>query len=278
MHDENDFVTLTYRPEDLPKGGTLVKDHLQKFIKRARKRYGVGLKYYAVGEYGDKLGRPHYHIALMGKMFDRTEIVRAHKDPTRIVYRSDELDRPRPGHEEQPLWPYGFSSCGTLNEKTASYISSYITKKVVGDQAAEYYQGKTPEFALMSRGGRSGRGLAATWFDQYYTDVYPKDYIHVGNRTVRPPKYYDHLYDQIDPDRLKLIKASRAEYVQTQQESLLRMHQKEQNAKINERQKNARKKQGEEVWNLICMQFSIGNQIATTPRLQPPTMEQQSVT
>ena len=130
----------------------------------------------------------------------------------------------------------------------------------------------------MSRGGRSGRGLAATWFDTYYTDVYPKDYIHVGNRTVRPPKYYDHLYDQIDPDRLKIIKAARAEYAQTQQESLLRMHQMELNAKINERQKAARKKQGEEEWYLISTQFTIGNQIATTHHLPPRTTGQQSGT
>jgi len=31
----------------------------------------------------------------------------------------------------------------------------------------------TPEFALMSRGGRRGRGIAAEWLAKYSADVYP---------------------------------------------------------------------------------------------------------
>lgn len=60
------FVTLTYRNETLPSDG-LHLDHLQKFFKRLRTRFhDFGLptdfRYLAVGEYGSKFGRPHYHI------------------------------------------------------------------------------------------------------------------------------------------------------------------------------------------------------------------------
>lgn len=60
------FVTLTYRPEFLPFDG-LHLDHLQKFFKRLRSRldfFGLptDFRYLAVGEYGCKYGRPHYHI------------------------------------------------------------------------------------------------------------------------------------------------------------------------------------------------------------------------
>lgn len=42
----------------------LRKSHLQKFFKRLRKNTGVKFKYFAVGEYGHKFGRPHFHMIL----------------------------------------------------------------------------------------------------------------------------------------------------------------------------------------------------------------------
>lgn len=69
------FITLTYNDENLPitRNGypTLRKRDLQLFFKRLRKGsakksrvYKRPIKYYAVGEYGGKIGRPHYHIIL----------------------------------------------------------------------------------------------------------------------------------------------------------------------------------------------------------------------
>ena len=59
------FVTLTYDDTKLPANQTLVKAHLQNFMKRLRKRIEPEkLRYYAVGEYGDKTQRPHYHMIL----------------------------------------------------------------------------------------------------------------------------------------------------------------------------------------------------------------------
>lgn len=75
------FLTLTYNEESLPfRGGSpsLYPVHLSKFIKDLRNS-GYNLKYYAVGEYGGRFGRPHYHCILF------------HKD---IIY-------------PQNFWPYG---------------------------------------------------------------------------------------------------------------------------------------------------------------------------
>ena len=68
------FVTLTYAPEYLPhgdffKGGNLDKEHLQKFLKRFRFNYQSAygrtmIRHFAVGEYGDKSQRAHYHLIL----------------------------------------------------------------------------------------------------------------------------------------------------------------------------------------------------------------------
>lgn len=64
------FLTLTYDTSKVPisKNGfmELSKRDLQLFFKRLRKKHKaeVPIKYYAVGEYGGKTKRPHYHIIL----------------------------------------------------------------------------------------------------------------------------------------------------------------------------------------------------------------------
>lgn len=66
-HDRNVFLTLTYDDDHLPSDYGLHKEHLQKFYKRLR--YYLGnreIKYYGVGEYGDRTFRPHYHNIIFG--------------------------------------------------------------------------------------------------------------------------------------------------------------------------------------------------------------------
>lgn len=75
------FITLTYANENLHYGvdgkPVLCKRDLQLFFKRLRKAHGVHrrllsnhekftseIKYYAVGEYGGRFKRPHYHVIL----------------------------------------------------------------------------------------------------------------------------------------------------------------------------------------------------------------------
>lgn len=63
-HKFSSFLTLTYRDEDLPFNSfglpTLSTDDLSSFWKSLRND-GVKIKYYSIGEYGGKFGRPHYH-------------------------------------------------------------------------------------------------------------------------------------------------------------------------------------------------------------------------
>ena len=67
------FVTLTYDNQNLPTIKhydkvymTLVKSHIQSFIKRLRKNAKTSKKisYLCTGEYGDKFKRPHYHLII----------------------------------------------------------------------------------------------------------------------------------------------------------------------------------------------------------------------
>lgn len=68
------FITLTYNDENLPQNGELSKRDLQLFIKRLRK-INPGIRYYAVGEYGTDLKRPHYH-AIIFNLLDLSLITR----------------------------------------------------------------------------------------------------------------------------------------------------------------------------------------------------------
>lgn len=67
------WATLTYSNENLPT--TLQRRHLSGFVKRLRSRIGEELdrrgqprrfRHFGCGEYGEKYGRPHYHIILFG--------------------------------------------------------------------------------------------------------------------------------------------------------------------------------------------------------------------
>ena len=63
LHKQNCFITLTYNDDNLPYPPTSIRP-LQLFMKRLRKRFGAGIRFYACGEYGEKFGRPHYHACL----------------------------------------------------------------------------------------------------------------------------------------------------------------------------------------------------------------------
>lgn len=70
MYEDIAFVTLTYSPEKLY-SSELIPSHLSSFIKRLRtyaKRSGFDgkIRFYGVGEYGEKRGRPHFHVVLFG--------------------------------------------------------------------------------------------------------------------------------------------------------------------------------------------------------------------
>ena len=119
MYDKNAFVTLTYHPDHLPENGTLVKKHVQDFLKRLRKNTGWTFKYFAAGEYGTDKGRLHYHIILFGVEFPDMTYWR--KSPKGMkIYRSKILEK---------AWKLGHSEIGTVTPQSASYTANYVTKK-----------------------------------------------------------------------------------------------------------------------------------------------------
>lgn len=182
MNDDNCFITLTYNDEYLPKDMSLDVREFQLFMKRLRKEFGAGIRFYHCGEYGENFGRPHYHAILFG--FDFADKVFLMKRGEHILYESPSLTR---------LWGKGFASIGAVTFESAAYVARYVMKKVTGDAAEAHYQGRKPEYTTMSRGSKKLRtgGIGKGWIEKFKSDVYPSDECIVRGKSVKPPRYYD---------------------------------------------------------------------------------------
>lgn len=224
---DNCFITLTYSPENLPlRGGVpvLEPDHLSDFWKRLRKHY-VGttsiqdpftdkwvnpIRYVACGEYGKKFGRPHYHASLFNfnftdlKVFGNSKPIRGHKSYP--LYTSPILEK---------LWGHGFVNVAPFNANTAAYVARYVMKKVNGKAAVDHYRyvdsdtgeviDRPKEFSRQS----SKPGIGAFWYHKYKNDIYPKDHFVYHGRVMRPPKYYDELFERESPTLFTDMKRKR---------------------------------------------------------------------
>lgn len=200
QHKENCFITLTYDQEHLPAGGSLNFRDLTLFMKRLRKKFSdCKIRYYGVGEYGAKLQRPHFHIILFG--FDFPDKRLWSKSLGNYLYRSASLES---------LWTYGYSTIGSVSLQSCAYVARYIQKKFLGcnkEEVLNHYGDKVPEDSRMSR----RPGIASEWFEQYSTDIYPKDFLVVNGKKFKPSKYFDKLYKVNDPEGFYEIKQKRYE-------------------------------------------------------------------
>lgn len=198
LHQDNCFVTLTYATEFLPANGSLDKRDFVLFMKRLRKRFGEGIRFFHCGEYGEKFCRPHHHVCLFNFDFPDKQLLS--QNLGNPIYVSKALSE---------LWPYGYSSIGSVTFESAAYVARYIMKKINGDMASEHYDGRQPEYITMSR----RPGIAAGWFEQFSSDCYPKDFITIkGGIKCRPPKYYDRLYRENHGEEFYEIMERRKHY------------------------------------------------------------------
>ena len=196
LYDRNCFITLTFRDEFIPASGTLVKADFQKFMKRLRKKFGSGVRYFHCGEYGDRLGRPHHHACLFNFDFGDRQLWKI-KDGVRL-YRSKDLEE---------LWPFGFCTVGDVTFDSAAYVARYVVKKINGEMAPGHYQGRLPEYTTMSR----RPGIGKVWFEKFKKDLYPKDFVVIQGRTYKVPQYYDRFLESLDPVEYECVKAERAQ-------------------------------------------------------------------
>lgn len=181
------FLTLTYDREHLPtKYGypTLRKMDLSAFMKRLRKHYSLSkLRFFACGEYGSHTLRPHYHLIVYGYPYyeDRwceTELL-------------------------SNIWKNGNVYLGSVTAQSIAYVSRYVVKKQGNSSFINKFQ--QPEFVDMSR----RPGIGAEWINDHIKDISINDEVpflsHGIVRFVKPPRYFDKKFKDIEPNSFQKI-------------------------------------------------------------------------
>ena len=198
ISNENCFITLTYNNDHLPLDGSLNKRTLQLFMKRLRKLAKKPLRFFACGEYGEKYKRPHYHLLIFGYDFPEKKVFKDNEIPSLRLYTSKYLTHlDDNGKIIGGIWPYGYSTIGQATFESASYTARYVTKKINGEKAKEHYNGKLPEFALMSRGnGNDTFGLGYKWYDKFGIQSIRRGYVSARGYKQSIPKYYLKLFER----------------------------------------------------------------------------------
>ncbi len=227
MYEDNCFITLTYNNKHLPTDESLNGNHFRLFIKRLRKQQKPKkIRYIHSGEYGatcplhntekckecGPLQRPHYHAILFNHDFKDKIPWKIRKNNQ--TYRSPQLEK---------LWPLGNSEIGTVTFESASYVARYTVKKITGDNAHAHYEKLNehgeiiwvkPEYMTSSR----NHGIGYSWYQKYKNDLYPRDECVIDGRIMKPPRYYDKLYEKEQPHKYKQIKQNRTRFCYTHQE------------------------------------------------------------
>lgn len=214
---EGCFITLTYNKDNLPSNYSLQKSDVQLFLKRLRRHLEYHKKgsiraYMAVGEYGSKYGRPHYHLLILGYTPDDLEIFgKSYAGDT--IYTSKTLET---------LWGKGYCPVGTVTSNSAAYVARY-SKKLAKDNS-----GNRPKpFMLASRNilltnGKKG-ALGAQWLLDNHKSL-RKGYIsHPTKPNVRCqiPSYYFDLLEKYYPEEYEELKKYRQDYAESKFHGLI---------------------------------------------------------
>lgn len=206
MHEANCFLTLTYDDEHVPWTScgeqTLYKRDVQLFLKRLRKELPCKIRFFNCGEYGSKSHRPHYHMILFGYDFPDRFLWSTNFQGDKF-YRSPLLEK---------IWFKGQSLISDVTFDSCAYVARYILKKQYG-KTSDCYEYYAPEFLTMSR----KPGIGKAYFNKYHSCIYPLDKLVLGEHgddrlVAKPPRYFDSLYAELEPEKMDEIKKRRAAY------------------------------------------------------------------
>lgn len=236
----DDYLYTRENPYSVERGRT---SEITRFLKRLRKKYGEGIRYYYCAEYGETCffcnknekhcecddyyswrGRPHYHICMFNHDFDDKELYKVINGKPH--YTSQELDALWTDPETEKFM--GWATISELTPDNAAYTARYTMKKLYGQMAYEddpnthigYYQridpdGRIwdliPEYTNMSRGSKklNTGGIGKGWMEQFAKEVMDNDSVLYKNYRLKPPRYYDDFVDKIHPLLLEENKLAR---------------------------------------------------------------------
>lgn len=166
------FTTLSF--DDNKCAPRLLKSDLQLLFKRLRKS-GYVFSYYAIGEFGSKFGRPHYHVLFFLK--DDCDLVSFHS-------------------ELQSQWKYGFVDATRANIKRLNYITHYHIRPKTNDKYSDQ-----KGFQLFSK------GLGCQYMTDEVIENIRKSASNIvedfEGRTCSLPRYYRKKFDIPSKDEMQ---------------------------------------------------------------------------
>lgn len=204
------FITLTYHSPPITKGGymNLKKSDVTKFIRKIRKQHNdkKGIKYFAVGEYGSRTKRPHYHIIMfnveLDKILSKSE---AHDIKTNKIVLDGKamLNLAAWSDEGQSK---GYATIGALSPASVAYTLKYVSKK--SRIPMHKNDDRQPEFAHMSK------GLGLNYLTPANYKMHQRDpmrqylTLYDGKKIALPRYYKERLYDSLERQEISKIIAA----------------------------------------------------------------------
>ncbi len=178
------FITLTYLEEQMPRirgRGNLNKNHIQLWLKKLRKSNNGRIRYYLVGEYGTKTGRPHYHIIIFNVDSDNIQNIQRCWENGKKVSR-------------------GLVHRGSVNDGSIHYTLKYHLNY---EKDKYQHYGLNPEFATMSR--RPGIGYdyvnEAGWWNKKNKYSY---LINNGYKQKLPRYYKNKVFSEKEKEEIAI--------------------------------------------------------------------------
>lgn len=172
-HIGSKFVTLTYANPHLKWKNCksqLHKPDLQKWFKIVRKA-GYKIRYYAVGEYGARTYRPHYHVILFGHV------------PDSVIRQS---------------WRFGEVHIGKVSQASIAYCLKYV----VNSKASDIRHQREAPFTVMSRRPGIGANYLTKAMIKWHKDG-RKNYVMLDGARRHLPRYYKtKIFSKIDLVRI----------------------------------------------------------------------------
>lgn len=199
------FITLTYNDLDVPLSGSLKKAELAQFWKRVRyflkgkdSKYvkarapfvlasNPNFRYISVGEYGDKIGRCHYHALVAGISPESMQELTA------------------------LAWKFGFSDCKAVDSGGIRYVLKYIQKQVHGKQLEQLFteKGLEPPFFTASN------GIGSAFLYENAENIRDNNGYRFQGKWRKPSQYYRRLLcmdAEIDVSALRELEREAALY------------------------------------------------------------------
>lgn len=215
----NECINLTYNEENLPRNssgrGTLRYKDVQLFKKRLLKYWKEHydedkIKFLCACEYGEKYGRPHYHMIMFNfQCHDKYDWGESRKGSKQ--FRSPIIEK---------LWGLGNVTLGEVTPETIQYVSNYCLKKFKGKKAKGVYEKMGIEPEMVRGSNQNGLG-SAFWAKHKETyEEHGKCFLGTFNglKTLCVNRYYDELLKrEKGEERLKEIKEERKKLMEARE-------------------------------------------------------------